>query len=874
MEDIKIADSSWSHYIKDKQNLVFIPNVAKQRYTIVHELLTHSKWRDQISSVTEYGCAGYKFFPFLKNTPSIKQINFIDIDEYLLEQRLFFIRPLLYDHMNERANPLEVKVFEGSISDPDWRILNSDAVVGIEIIEHLFPDTLDAVPYVIFNTIKPKIVIFTTPNADFNVALPNFHKFRHPDHKFEWTREQFQSWASNITLRFPQYKVSFFGVGRGPRGTSDLGYCSQLALFIRTDMIGFPYDTSPCFCEGAKLRKNGDQCSDCNPLQAHGICTYLTKSKEFQCTNGNEFYRLLEKAVYPHKRNDKKTKEEHILESLKYKIYNGFFQYTNEDGVDEIPLYSITRTYEGQNITEEEIKDVLILHGYKIKNCLVKNCNGEGNDDWAPCVLYQRPQTPSTDSETHSYEDENQRLSPETPLSDWDDDTATAPKGDCSKGISRIPKSTKKMDGNKKHAKGLVESGLGKTISITGTSQPVAKDATDKVIGSCMSLKESTLRKQLKAVILSDCKFEPLFSTETLLKDQKTVNRPLPDPNKVNELDCLNNRNQSRPYPLSKTFFSQIMRTQFKITSRRSPRKTFRERTTASKSTKRKSRKPLSDSEDDALGHIKSIANCLLENTLNKLDIKESSKLIADHIDDPVVQTPESSTSSSSNFQIMDLPSSSTDQDGSGSSGSNDTSQDTVVDVRKKGFDTNNSVTSREALYDPNSRVDLLEDFDISPLLDGFGSVQTISVGAPANNVVFLGMRPLNEDDSAQPDGNVFPGWLLRILRNNFPDNNQDNSNEWAYFYSQGDGWGNNTPWIIRNNDDESEDASSEASSTNDSSIAEADNRSSFQDIISLPDDSLATHSERNHRQIEHQRLHNEDSEEYFDTLDNIGAAP
>lgn len=115
----------------------------------------------------------------------------------------------------------------------------------------------------------------------------------------------------------------------------------------------------------------------------------------------------------------------------------------------------------------------------------------------------------------------------------------------------------------------------------------------------------------------------------------------------------------------------------------------------------------------------------------------------------------------------------------------------------------------------------------------------------------------------------------MRILRNNFPVENETVTNEWAYFYSQGDGWGNNTPWIIRNNDDENEDASSEASSTNDSlSIAEADNRSSIQDIVSLPDDSRATTSHRNRRQINNLRLHDDDSDEYFDTLDNLGSVP
>lgn len=61
-------------------------------------------------------------------------------------------------------------------------------------IEHLYPDTLMDLPFNIFEYIMPKVAIVTTPNADFNVLFSNFSGFRHPDHKFEWTRKQFQDW--------------------------------------------------------------------------------------------------------------------------------------------------------------------------------------------------------------------------------------------------------------------------------------------------------------------------------------------------------------------------------------------------------------------------------------------------------------------------------------------------------------------------------------------------------------------------------------------------------------------------------------------------------------------------------------------------------
>jgi hypothetical protein len=61
-------------------------------------------------------------------------------------------------------------------------------------IEHLECDVLAKVPWSLFGAVHPKTVVLTTPNADFNVLFPGLRGFRHPDHKFEWTREQFQSW--------------------------------------------------------------------------------------------------------------------------------------------------------------------------------------------------------------------------------------------------------------------------------------------------------------------------------------------------------------------------------------------------------------------------------------------------------------------------------------------------------------------------------------------------------------------------------------------------------------------------------------------------------------------------------------------------------
>lgn len=100
-------------------------------------------------------------------------------------------------------------------------------------IEHLHANLLDLVPFAVFGQLQAKVVIITTPNADFNVLFPDLQGFRHWDHKFEWTREQFRSWCDDIAKKF-NYNVEYCGVGKGPPGSLEtLGWCSQIAVFTR-----------------------------------------------------------------------------------------------------------------------------------------------------------------------------------------------------------------------------------------------------------------------------------------------------------------------------------------------------------------------------------------------------------------------------------------------------------------------------------------------------------------------------------------------------------------------------------------------------------------------------------------------------------------
>lgn len=61
-------------------------------------------------------------------------------------------------------------------------------------IEHLYPETLDNTPYNIFGQMRPKVVALSTPNVEINCMFEMTTAFRHWDHKFEWSRQQFEDW--------------------------------------------------------------------------------------------------------------------------------------------------------------------------------------------------------------------------------------------------------------------------------------------------------------------------------------------------------------------------------------------------------------------------------------------------------------------------------------------------------------------------------------------------------------------------------------------------------------------------------------------------------------------------------------------------------
>lgn len=122
-----------------------------------------------------------------------------------------------------------IELIHGSLMYRDSRLAGFDAAAIVEVIEHLDPPRLAAMQQVVFQHARPACVIVTTPNVEYNVVWESLPagKFRHHDHRFEWTRSEFETWCSEIATRYG-YEVHFAGIGPEQ---PDVGTPTQMAVF-------------------------------------------------------------------------------------------------------------------------------------------------------------------------------------------------------------------------------------------------------------------------------------------------------------------------------------------------------------------------------------------------------------------------------------------------------------------------------------------------------------------------------------------------------------------------------------------------------------------------------------------------------------------
>ncbi|RDX57381.1 hypothetical protein OH76DRAFT_1322560, partial [Lentinus brumalis] len=184
----------------------------------------------------------------------------------------------LWHRAPARWEELEVDVWEGGLEHVNPAFVGVDCIVATEVIEHLPDRILDRFAPVILGAYQPRLLLVTTPSYTFNArftapdAPPSARSgwpdptgrtariFRHHDHKFEWTVDEFRAWCAAVAEAWGYEVAELGGVGRAQEkdewGRDEaLGWASQVAAFRRRDGEGWEARRAGRWAEVEGLRR-------------------------------------------------------------------------------------------------------------------------------------------------------------------------------------------------------------------------------------------------------------------------------------------------------------------------------------------------------------------------------------------------------------------------------------------------------------------------------------------------------------------------------------------------------------------------------------------------------------------------------------------
>lgn len=179
------------------------------------------------TSVVDLGCGEGKLLQRLISERGIARIVGVEVAPKVLARAADRLRIENMPDLQRRR----IELLQGSLVYRDDRLGGFDAAAVVEVIEHMEADRLPAFEAAVFAHARPGTVIVTTPNREYNVLFEGLggEKLRHPDHRFEWTRSEFEGWAKQLAER-NGYTVRFEGIGPAH---AEHGSPTQMGVFTQ-----------------------------------------------------------------------------------------------------------------------------------------------------------------------------------------------------------------------------------------------------------------------------------------------------------------------------------------------------------------------------------------------------------------------------------------------------------------------------------------------------------------------------------------------------------------------------------------------------------------------------------------------------------------
>jgi 2-polyprenyl-3-methyl-5-hydroxy-6-metoxy-1,4-benzoquinol methylase len=230
------------------EGALFTPSLATQRMDFALRLVEQCK----AASVLDLGCgAGALLEAVVEKATCVRKLAGVDISERALQKAWKGVKAKWEKRAAAEgtregmiASMDDVEVFQGSMLELGDRFKGWDLATCIEVVEHLDPAPLAGIGPAVFGRLRPKMLLVSTPNIEYNPLLQaaamgkgtDVHKegeesprLRNEDHRFEWTRDEFRTWAKSLASEYG-YSVEFSGVG-GDGEDKGPGFCTQIAVF-------------------------------------------------------------------------------------------------------------------------------------------------------------------------------------------------------------------------------------------------------------------------------------------------------------------------------------------------------------------------------------------------------------------------------------------------------------------------------------------------------------------------------------------------------------------------------------------------------------------------------------------------------------------